>query len=69
MADDYGVVFTVDVPPLDTMIDEQKSLVNQSAFVQKVIRNNIFNPNIFNVLAYVGLTNIYDFMIKKQLTT
>lgn len=67
LADDYGAVFTVDVPPLDTMIDEQKSLVNQSAFVQKVIRNNIFNPNIFNVLTYVGLTNIYDFYDKETI--
>ena len=67
LADDYGALFTVDVPPLDTMIDEQKSLVNQSAFVQKVIRNNIFNSNIFNVLAYVGLTNIYDFYDKETI--
>lgn len=61
LADISGTLYTVDVPSLDTMIDEQKSLVNQSTFVQKVIRNDIFKPNIFNVLTYLGLVKFDDF--------
>lgn len=65
LADVSGVLFTVDIPSFDTMIDEQKSFDEQSTFVQTIIRKHIFNPNIFNVITYLGLTVLKDFYDKE----
>lgn len=65
LADVSGVLFTVDIPSFDTMIDEQKSFDEQSAFVQTVIRKHIFNQNIFDVITYLGLTVFKDFYDKE----
>lgn len=65
LADVSGVLFTVDIPSFDTMIDEQKSFDEQSTFVQTIIRKHIFNPNIFNIITYLGLTVFKDFYDKE----